>query len=205
MPSEHTLQTHYFREIMRGLLRIKASLARLKTEPACLEHIALIRDTAACLRDLAMIHGYDGVENISAKIHSTFDQIFTSKRSADVHLIARLYAGISVIQKIAELEDSIEGQMTVERISDIAEKGRQKVQDCALELSREWDLSGSLQLKLDFDEPPTGSTRLLQELEVGQPENPQARLLFDIKEFEAVLLIAGEDEETAVNDTLELF
>ena len=186
----HSLQDTYSREILRGLTSIKRSLSKLKEDPGKKKELDKIRNAARTISDLAMIHGFEGVENIAEKIWSQINKA-TKLKVVDKSLLAKIDAAANGIQRIAEMEKTIESQMNVERISKGVQLNQQKLESCTKQLSDNLDNLNHNQQEMEFDDTN----------EIKPDE-----LFFDINEIDSVIKIEPEKKRiTIVNENEELF
>ena len=115
--SQPKLQHHYFQEAVKSLIRIKGHLQHLEQYPKNKDCYRNIFKEATSICDLAMIHGYDGVENIAAKIARYFSNLLRENKWVDSERVHQISEAINMIPRIAESEASLEEHMTIESIS----------------------------------------------------------------------------------------
>ncbi|MFQ5648817.1 MAG: hypothetical protein ACE5IY_02660 [bacterium] len=112
---------YYFSEFMRSLHRMSSILTKLKPEEDNQAHLAAACEAAHRIRDLAMVHGYAGVENVANKFCQQFGQFTHGKKELDAQLLEKVESGVMAIRRLAEIEDSVEDQMIVEHLNWRAE------------------------------------------------------------------------------------
>ena len=155
------MQKPYVRKVMRGLKKIRIALARVHDNPnnrdACIE----IRNTAQSISELAMIHGYHGVESIARKIYTSFKR---SKIKSDPDFLYKIELALKGNQRVVGMEDGIERKLTIEKVTRGAKEVSKQISSLD-ELSEE--------------------QRQMVELE------SDAKLLFDIKESDFLNNIPG--------------
>ena len=109
-----SLQKPYVRKVMRGLKKIRIALARVHDNPnnrdACVE----IRETAQSISELAMIHGYHGVESIARKMYTSFNR---SRIKSDPDFLYKIELAVKGIQRVVEMEGGIENKLTIEKVT----------------------------------------------------------------------------------------
>ncbi len=196
---ETRTQAFYLREIFKALRRLKALLEELKREPSRREYIQGIRQSAQSIRDLAMIHGFDGVEKIAGKIASTFARVLRSSVALEPQFVTRVESAVLAIKQIAEVEDTLESQMSIDRICRKIQFRQQKVQDCATKVAQNLDCIMNRQIEIVFEEPASLN------LEAAIPDlvHVAAGPIFEIKEFDSVLSLLEKSEIDA--KTMDLF
>ncbi|MCH8872868.1 hypothetical protein IH824_08890 [candidate division KSB1 bacterium] len=107
-----SLQKPYVRKVMRGLKKIRIALALVHDNPnnrdACIE----IRNTAQSISELAMVHGYHGVESIALKIYTSFKR---SRIKSDPDFLYKIELAVKGIQRVVGMEGRIESKLKVTR------------------------------------------------------------------------------------------
>ena len=187
LPLVGSLQNYYNQEVMAELAAIEQAVLKLQIDKDKLINLKQIRDTAHLLSDLAMIHGFEGVEKISEKLYSTMDHLLNSRIEFNQAMLTKLILAVNVIRQVEDMESIIESQMTVERIDRNVELKQRRVQNCAEQFSRSIDELMTEQLELKF-------------------VNKTSELLFDIVEQESVLSLVDESQLEKDDDkTLDLF
>lgn len=203
--TQANLQSYYLHETLHALRDLKLTLESIKKDKPGLSEMRVALATSERIRDLAMIHGFDGVEKIGEKIVSTLRKLIAGGAKADDQFWANLESAVLAIKQVAEVEDTLERQMTVESIGRDMEWHRQKVQNCAAQLSDELDNSQGQQIELAFNNVTKVTLPGLNDICKGQltvVDEP----LFDISEFDNVLSIADKPIViTPRNQTLDLF
>ncbi|MFQ5677295.1 MAG: hypothetical protein ACE5G1_15485 [bacterium] len=77
--------------------------------------LAEIQVVAKEISDLAMIHGYNGVESIARKLHMAIRCLPTSVTTSP-HFISKIELAMNGIQDVAFMEDCIEERTSVEKV-----------------------------------------------------------------------------------------
>lgn len=113
--SSQTLQSAYIREVTSGLQKIKKALYRLRKGFQSRTSLAEIQVVAKEISDLAMIHGYTGVESIARKLHTAIRRLPTSVTTG-AHFISKIDLAVNGIQDVAFMEDGIEERTSVEKL-----------------------------------------------------------------------------------------
>lgn len=197
---KHPLRKAYFREIFRNLAAIKNGLNRMKRTAADGRAVMDIRRSVVAISDLAMIHGYEGVEKIATKIHGILKDEPASAAGMDVDFFTKVDSAVQILKEITELEDTLEREMTVERASELVESAHSKVKQY------------SSQITSGFAERRHKQLELFQEVTVVQhaedaAEYSSVRMVqapqFDIKEPDE--LLALETAAGVRHKTLDLF
>ena len=137
MKNQPTLQHHYFQEAVKTLIRIKTHLQHLEQYPQNKDCYRRIFEEATSIADLAMIHGYDGVENIAAKIACYFGNLIRENKWVESEMVHQINQAINMIPKVAESEAALEENLTIERISRDAEASQKEVRDIARSVTDE--------------------------------------------------------------------
>ncbi len=184
------IQTTYLHETFRALCRFNDLLHDLGAraeDRALWDELLAVADR---IRDLAMIHGFDGVEKITTTIASSLRDSLRGGSPLEAATLERIESAALAIKDIAEAETALEQHMTVERISRDAEVWRQKVEDCASQLTGP-----------DADAPVAEAVKVIGE--EGTPLPPAGKAadppapMFDISEFDFVLRIVDDSGETS--------
>ncbi len=137
MQNQPKLQHHYFQEAVKTLIRIKDHLHHLEQYPKNKDCYRRVLKEATAIADLAMIHGYDGVENIAAKVARYFGNLIKEDKWVDTEMVQQINQAINMIPKVAESETELEENMTIERISRDAKASQKEVRDIALSVTNE--------------------------------------------------------------------
>lgn len=185
-----SLHNLYLRQVLSNLLRIERALAELKPSPNSQKCLLKIKEASRAIADLAMIHGFEGMETISRKLSSTIEYLLRSSMDLSFQVVYKVQVAIRTMRKVAEMEAFIERQMTVERIDRHVELNQEKVQDCAEKVTH--SLNFLLNKQLEFP------------LETEAETNSQ--LLFDIREATSLMdLVDGTSRKDVTESSLELF
>lgn len=137
MKNQLKLQQYYFQEAVKTLIRIKTHLQHLEQYPKNKDCYRRIFKEATAIADLAMIHGYDGVENIATKIARYFGKLIREDKWVESGMVHQINQAINMIPKVAESEAELEENLTIERISRDAETGQKEVRDLAQSVTDE--------------------------------------------------------------------
>lgn len=137
MRNQPKLQHHYFQEAVKALIRIKAHLQHLERYPKNKDCYRRIFKETTSIADLAMIHGYDGVENIASKIARYFGKLIRDDKWVESEMVHQINQAINMIPKVAESEAALEESMTIEKISRDAETSQKEVRDIAQSVTDE--------------------------------------------------------------------
>jgi len=183
----------YFAELMRALHRMISARARLKSEPDKRAHLKTIIEFAAKIQDLAMVHGYEGVENVAARFCKQVEPV--RRRAATVEIsdaaIAGIESGVLAIKEIAELEDSAESELVVAnawRMDSSATQHGLAGPDDALH-----NRAGAKQMEL------------FRSRYSGNLTSAGMRNLFEISEPDVLYKLKNRSETDSKNGTLDLF
>lgn len=168
------LQYAYLREVMKNLRALKKALNFLRKGIDLQANLIEIRNRATVISDLAMVHGFEGVEIVADKLSSLLKKHRTSANVEPV-LLFKIESSLKAIQTVLKIEEVVERGMTVERIDRSAEMNQRKVENCAREVIQGLESkTGDEKAKLVKIEP----SDLQAERETDE--------LFDINEFAAV-------------------
>lgn len=196
--SDSSLQCFYNQEVKRGLEHIGASLIKLKQEPGNRECLYQIKELAESISDLAMIHGYEGVETIAEKIRNSTDHELRGKNDLDKNFLTKIGLAVTAIRQVMEMEDYVENQITFEKFSEQIELSQKKVQRCVEKLSRNFEQLFPHQLELPFD------SRTETDIEVNKIEENEKsenrNLLFDIREVDSILTLVEKSQLESVEN-----
>lgn len=107
-------QKSYVRKVMRGLKNITIALAKMHDNPNDRDAAIEIRGIAEAISELAMIHGYHGVESIARKISTSFK---CSRVKSDADFLSKIELAIKGIHHVVAMEDGIESKLIIEKIT----------------------------------------------------------------------------------------
>jgi len=107
-------QKSYVRKVMRGLKNIRIALAKVHDNPNDRDAAIEIRGIAEAISELAMIHGYHGVESIARKISTSFK---CSRVKSDADFLSKIELAIKGIHHVVAMEDGIESKLIIEKIT----------------------------------------------------------------------------------------
>ncbi|MFQ5602528.1 MAG: hypothetical protein ACE5HS_04600 [bacterium] len=194
LPHKKPLHQYYLHEILAGLKKIEHVMSISEAEVSNHHKLIAISKIAQSISELAMIHGFDGVEKIGHKLFSTLSVLRDSGGEFDETLREKVNLAVYVIRQVATMEAHIERQMNVERIDQTVERDQEKVQRCAEKFSESIEQLIHKQMKLPFKE----------KYDINKNENQ--KLLFDIREMDSILNIPKKITlQQDRNGTLELF
>ncbi len=190
LPMVVNFQRLYLQEVMTELNNIEKTVSKIKIEKNNQEYLSRVRDRAQSISDLAMIHGFEGVEKISEKLYSTVKLLLVSSIDLNKSILSKIKMAVKVIKQVARMETDIEKQMTVEKISKAVERNQKKVQNCAVKFSKSIDdlMSNQPEVTLVNDAGYTSDTINIQK----KDKKKDSKLVFDISEQESVLNLADK-------------
>ena len=110
------LKRNYIRQVMNGLKNMKIALAKVRANPDDRNAAAEIRGIAAAISELAMLHGYQGVESIARKISTSFR---LSRVEAEPGFLANVELTIKGIQRVVSMEENIESKLIIKKITRV--------------------------------------------------------------------------------------
>lgn len=171
------LQYAYLREVMMNLRACNRALNALRRQFEINNNLLEVRDRTRRISDLAMIHGFEGVEIIADKLSATINKHLPSGENDPV-LIFKIESSLKAIQTVLKIEEVIERGMTVERINRSAEVNQQKVELCTRQVIH------GLKRETGQDD----------EMKIDVQDEQQISELFDIREVDSVITLFEEDE-----------
>lgn len=128
LPLQTSLQRFYLQEVCVNLSKIEKAVARWRRTPkdtACLQKM---KTAARAVLDLAIIHGYDGVENMSRRLVQTLEHLVRYRERYSATVAAKLKSAALAIRQVAGLEAENEHQMTVETVNRQVQAAEKEVQ-----------------------------------------------------------------------------
>lgn len=168
------LQYSYLREVVNNLCALRSVLDSLRSGADVKRDLAEIQERTRRISDLAMVHGFEGVEVVAAKLSSKLKQ-HLSCESVDPVLLFKIESSVKAIQTVLKIEEVVERGMTVECINRSAEINQKKVENCAREVIQGLESkSGNEEVSVVKVEPSDPG------------EESETEELFDISEFSAV-------------------
>ena len=163
-------EVYCFSEIYRSVHRMSRALFKLKKSPGRVEFAVSILKMAHKIRDFAMIHGYEGVENVACHFCRQFEAHSRTHPVVTRENLLKIESWILSIKRMVEIEECEENNTTIETISNT--------------LKRE-----KLTVSLPFQERPGDS----QPVEGFQPQRPQSnghgQIQFEIREYDELLQV----------------
>lgn len=111
-----------FSEIYRALHRMSRALFKLRRSPARIEFAISILKMARKIRDLAMIHGYEGVENVACNFCRQFEAHSQAGSVVNDDGLAKIESWILSIKRMVAIEESEENNTTIETISSTLQR-----------------------------------------------------------------------------------
>jgi|GEM_PF-6084743 len=111
------LQVYFLREVLHALLQTRRSLSSLAEDPRNKNHLRDIRRLLTGVRDLAMVHGFDGIEQITGKLFTHLLQALSDSPHLDADFIATLDEAVIALERVVVLEDEIETRTSIELIN----------------------------------------------------------------------------------------
>ncbi|MFQ5706476.1 MAG: hypothetical protein ACE5HO_03455 [bacterium] len=183
-----SLRYYYFDEVRRHLQQIDLSLSGLANGEGKSQGLSKLKNAAQSIEDLAMIHGYEGVENIAEKIKSAAGRILQQQYTLDKDFISKVQIAAGAIHKVLEMEERIELQMNMEKLDEQVEIRQKKIKACTDRLGRKFDRLFARQLELPFRflDDGDGKTRTS-----GRENGNEIDDLFDIRELDSIMTLAG--------------
>lgn len=195
---EDRLQGYYLQQISASLQRLKTALRGLAENPDQWRKLARMHLLARKIADLAMIHGYEGVETIGEKIAHATHRALTSERPVDKHLITKMATAVRTMDEIVRMEENLEGEMTVERFNERIELGQRRIRSHTEHVAWHFDrhFSKQLDLPLDYDSPDQTSATGDDLFDIREVETD---FMDDFADAPVVLSQVGPPEAENVN------
>jgi len=193
------LKSAYFQSIFCNLSTMKNSLEGLKKTPQDRQLLNQFEKAARTIMDLAMIHGYEGVEKIAHKIQIVFYRFIRNGSRISPEFIQKADIALHILRNITELEDSLEQGMTVEKCSNAVEDTHDKVKHFTQKITNDFNFLKVKQLELFTNSSDAGHTLPHIKFVGKEQDSP----FFDIREPEIVIHI--NDIVDHRNETMDLF
>ncbi len=193
------LKAAYFQQVFCNLSTMKKSLEALKKAPRNRELLIQFEKAARTIMDLAMIHGYEGVEKIASKIQVVFSRFIRSGAMISPEFTHKADIALHILRNITELEDSLEHRMTVEKCSNAVEDTHDKVKHFTKKITNDFNFLKVKQLELFKKTSDEFHSQQPIKLVGKEQDFP----FFDIKEPEIVIHI--NDIVDHQNEAMDLF
>lgn len=177
------LENTYFVEIVKGLSRIQKSMHKLRAEPYQHLHIVDMQSAAQSVADLAMVHGYEGVESIARRMETALKALLRDKAEVEQSLFGMVERAVATIQRFANVEDKLESELTVEKVNEHLEH-----EPSAVEEQKELPIANPVSLS------PSAGENERPIIEVDEPDNH-----FDIRESEIVVKVVNTPMQGATD------
>jgi chemotaxis protein histidine kinase CheA len=172
---EVSLRSYFLREASVNLQKIGTAVAQWQLALENSDCLNEIKSITRALFDLAMIHGYDGVENMAQKLLRIVEHLVKSSAHYDADVAAKMNAAVQAIRQVVEMESGSESQMTVETVNRQVAAAEREVQN------RTAQLAESFAPLLSFQKSPRV---------IAAPPSPP---IFDIREDAAIFDLAEID------------
>ena len=189
-PTHRLSQEQYLTEVNLGVEKIEGILAAIKAEPKDDLNVVALRAAVQFIWDLAMIHGFEGVETISGKLCCTISHSRAAGTQLSPLLLSRVRGALVVIREVAELESTMEQHLTVDTVSQDARIHQNRIQDRTQEFSRTIDLLVD-EDSSTFDDDQGEDERLGESLSIVTEEDVP-NLMFDIAELDSVMTLTED-------------
>ncbi len=111
------LQVHYFREVLHALNLARKALRKLRERPADMGHRIVVHRQITNVRDLAMIHGFDGVERISTRLCNNLKEVMRRAETLQTPFIQKVDAAVVALQRVVILEGDSEARSSIQLIN----------------------------------------------------------------------------------------
>lgn len=110
---EQQLLAYYASEVRRHLENLAIALSEIDGQAAFMEKVNTIIEALQCIRDLAMIHGYESVETIAEKMENGTRHYLTQGADAVAQFKAKMDQALDVLRRLLDLVDDYEAQKLV--------------------------------------------------------------------------------------------
>lgn len=190
---QNSLKDFYCQEIISGIERIDNSLSELEAEPGKREYLRQIKDSAQSISDLAMIHGFEGVEAIADKIIATTISLLSSEADLDKSYSTKVKVAITTLRQVFQMEDDMESLMSVDKFDKQIEFGQKKVQAYTERLSDSFNRLSENQLELPFED--TDVLVIDTEKKKEWKNVNKDDVVFDIREIDDLLKLDVDEQD----------
>ncbi|MFQ5864158.1 MAG: hypothetical protein ACE5IW_02905 [bacterium] len=192
-------QDYYYQEARQTLDQIECSLSELQKDPSNQDHWHQIKACAQNVSDLAMIHGYEGVENIANMIRCNSEQILRKEIELGSFLIRKFRLALEAIRQVMALEEEIHSQTKDNNTDKKIELQQNKIKSCAQRISNYFDklFDNQFELPLETSSLPNNELNELEKLD----KSKNSEVLFDIREIDSLMNLA--DDSSAINSDRE--
>lgn len=188
--TEIPLYDYYYQEVLDGIERIENSLPKLDLEPNSREYLQQIEQSATDIADLAMIHGYEGVEAIAEKIISISYSLLDTEEDLDKSYCSKVEAATSAMRQVLSMEEDIESLSTLDKFHEQIELGHEKVLGYSETLPKSLNQFFKNQLELPFEDtntPVIDVNKIAENNNHAKQDNE-----FDIREIEDLLTLKND-------------
>lgn len=217
-------QNSLLEEIKSGMDQIEETIESMSSKSDNYLKILDLRKNSEWVTDLSMIHGFEGVQNISEKLNAAINHSIDAGEGLTQELLTKVRQAVAAMREVANLESNIEQHLTVENVTERAELDRIKVFDRTLEFSKSVTNLQAANALDDFedkveavepvvvdeaepvDEPETEAPNPdIQEVHVAEVAEP-VDLLFDITEAGSIMdLIEDPSVLAPEREALDMF
>ena len=197
-------QNSLLEEIKSSMNQIEETIESMSSESDNYLKILDLRKNSERVTDLSMIHGFEGVQNISEKLCAAINHSIDAGEGLTPKLLTKVRQAVAAMREVANLESDIEQHLTVENVTERAELDRIKVFDRTLEFSKSVTNLQTANEPDDFEEGTEAVEPVVvdeTEAEAPDPDVQEVRvvevadpvdLLFDITEVDSIMDLIEE-------------
>ncbi|HEX9653092.1 MAG TPA: hypothetical protein VGA99_05235 [bacterium] len=139
LPLQASLESFYLQQVCTNLKKIEKAIARWRRAGNDVRALKRMKDSSLAIFDFAMVHGYDGVENMALKLQQTVDFLIQARERYNSTIAAKLKSAVLAIRQVVEMEAENERQMTIENVSRCVEATHEEVQSRTEQLAESFE------------------------------------------------------------------
>lgn len=110
---EQQLIAYYATEVRKNIENLAGALSEIDGQTAFLEKINVIINALQCIKDLAMIHGYEGVEAIAERMENGARHYLSQGLDSPELFRAKMNQALDVLRRMVDMVDDRETQRLV--------------------------------------------------------------------------------------------
>lgn len=191
--SEMLPHEYYRNQVVHELTRIESILTELKHDLQNKKLLTGVMRSAENVADLAMIHGYEGVESIAEKVRSSTHRLLEEDIELDDAFPAKTRIAVAAIYSILRMENDLEGHMTLDRFDEHIEIAQNRIRTATEKLSQNFDRLFRNQIELPFEFLTRYGDDAERKFNANQEDHAE---LFDIREIDSLLNLDNGSQES---------
>jgi chemotaxis protein histidine kinase CheA len=118
-PQEEQLLAYYASEVSKNITNLTAALQTVRDHASLMEKITTIIEALQAVKDLAMIHGYEGVEAVAERMENGARHYLSQNHHSVERFVERMKQAVDVLRRLVEMTDEREAQRLVKETEHV--------------------------------------------------------------------------------------